>query len=99
MQSKKEENKVEKKVKMSKIRTDQTIPECPPYVLFSLCNRASFLLSHHVEPPVVPIVDSRLLLHLSHWVLLSEAREPLMTVVRVTMLLLRLVASSPGREP
>lgn len=85
MQSKKEENRVEKKKKekMSNIRTDQTIPDCPPYVLFSLCNRASFLPSHHVEPPVVPVVDSRLL-HLSHWVLLSEARKPLMTAVRVT---------------
>lgn len=66
--------KKKKKMKMSKNRTDQTIPDCPPDVLFSLCNRASFPPLPPCRAPKVPVVDSRLL-HLSRWVLLNEARK------------------------
>lgn len=85
---------------MSKNRTDQTIPDCPPDVLFSLCNRASILLSHHVEPPkyqlLIPV--SSICPPLG---IIKRSQKSLMTVccASVTALLLRLGDSSPGREP
>lgn len=85
---------------MSKNRTDQTIPDCPPDVLFSLCNRASILLSHHVEPPkyqlLIPV--SSICPPLG---IIKRSQKSLMTVccAIVTALLLRLGDSSPGREP